>query len=49
MTLPELLDLVDGRRLAPTVDLGRWLEDPNTGEQVQRVVATDDATLDRAR
>jgi phenylacetaldehyde dehydrogenase len=46
--LPELLDLVDGERLAPSVDLGRWLEDPNTGEQVQRVLASDDATLDRA-
>jgi acyl-CoA reductase-like NAD-dependent aldehyde dehydrogenase len=47
-TLPDLSDLVDGERSAPAVELGRWLEDPNTGEQVQAVVATDDATLDRA-
>ncbi len=48
MTLPPLADLVDGEQSAPTVDLGTWLEDPNTGERSQPMLATDDATLDRA-
>ncbi len=48
MSLPPLSDLVDGEKSAPTVDLGTWLEDPNTGEQVQLQVATDAATLERA-
>lgn len=48
MTLPALLDLVEGSLSEPAVDLGRWLEDPNTGEQVQPVLATSDAALERA-
>ena len=48
MTLPPLMDLVDGERVAPTVELGPWLEDPNTGERTQPMLATDAATLDRA-
>ena len=48
MTLPLLSDLIDGERAAPTTDLGTWLEDPNTGQRVQPVMATDDAALDRA-
>lgn len=46
--LPELLDLVDGERAVPERDLGRWLEDPNTGERSQAVRATSSAQLDRA-
>ncbi len=46
--LPSLLDLVDGERSAPSVDLGSWLEDPNTGERSQPQVATADAVLERA-
>lgn len=48
MSLPLLMDLVDGERLAPTVELGPWLEDPNTGERVQPMLASDPSTLDRA-
>ncbi len=48
MTLPLLSDLVDGERSTPSVELGTWLEDPNTGERVQAQLATDVATLDRA-
>jgi phenylacetaldehyde dehydrogenase len=46
--LPELLDLVDGRQSPPARDLGRWLEDPNTGERSQTVRATDASQLERA-
>ena len=46
--LPLPLDLVDGRRSTPGVDLGRQLEDPNTGEAVQPVLATDPAALETA-
>lgn len=48
MSLPLLMDLVDGERLAPTLELGPWLEDPNTGERVQPMLASDAVTLDRA-
>ena len=46
--LPLPLDLVDGERSAPSVDLGRWLEDPNTGERTQPVLATAPEQLERA-
>ena len=46
--LPLPLDLVDGQRSQPAVDLGRRLEDPNTGEPGQSVLATAPAELDRA-
>jgi phenylacetaldehyde dehydrogenase len=46
--LPELCDLVDGTRRSPSVDLGRWLEDPNTGERTQPVRGTAPDQLDRA-
>ena len=48
MSLPALQDLVDGERLSPTVDLGQWLEDPNTGEQVQPMLGTSSEVLRRA-
>jgi phenylacetaldehyde dehydrogenase len=48
VSLPALQDLVDGERLAPTVDLGPWLEDPNTGEQVQPMLGTSPEVLQRA-
>ena len=46
--LPLPNDLVDGERAEPTVDLGRFLEDPNTGKRTQPVLATDPEQLDRA-
>ena len=46
--LPELLDLVDGAQAPPTRDLGRWLEDPNTGARSQSVRATAPDQLERA-
>jgi acyl-CoA reductase-like NAD-dependent aldehyde dehydrogenase len=46
--LPDLLDLIDGERTPPAVDLGRWLEDPNTGERSQPMMATSADQLERA-
>ena len=46
--LPALVDLIDGQTSAPTVALEDWLEDPNTGERLQRQMATDDAQIERA-
>ena len=46
--LPLPVDLVDGVRAEPSVDLGRYLEDPNTGQRTQPVLATAPEQLDRA-
>lgn len=46
--LPPLRGYVDGDFVEPTLDLGVSLENPNTGEQVARQLAHDDATVARA-
>ena len=46
--LPQLRDLVDGDRVEPAIELGRILEDPNTGESTQAARATAPDQLDRA-
>ena len=46
--LPRPCDHVDGERSEPSVDLGRSLEDPNTGERTEPVLATAPDSLDRA-
>lgn len=46
-TLPPLKDLVDGELLdVPTTDA--WLQDPNTGENLQQMAVTEDNVVDRA-
>jgi phenylacetaldehyde dehydrogenase len=46
--LPAIIDLVDGAWGTPTVDLGIALEDPATGTEVARAVATAPDRIDRA-
>ncbi|WP_306362278.1 aldehyde dehydrogenase [Nocardia sp. CC227C] len=46
--LPEIVDLIDGERGTPTVDLGPALEDPATGMPVARAVATAPERVERA-
>ncbi|WP_157574373.1 aldehyde dehydrogenase family protein [Nocardia jejuensis] len=46
--LPQTVDLVDGEWGTPPTDLGVSLEDPATGAEVARTVATSAARVDRA-
>lgn len=46
--IPKLADYVDGEFSSPTVDLGPWLENPNTGERLQPQTATSANQLERA-
>ncbi|MEV6773874.1 aldehyde dehydrogenase family protein [Nocardia sp. NPDC051030] len=46
--LPEIVELVDGRWGRPAVDLGVALEDPATGSEVARMVATAPERVERA-
>ena len=46
--IPPLTDYVDGEFATPEVELGLWLENPNTGERAQQQRATSDAQLERA-
>ena len=43
-----VLDLIDGELSAPSVALDTMLEDPNTGEPLQPMVASDDDKVERA-
>ena len=47
-TVQPLRDYIDGEFSAPTVEMGVWLEDPNTRQKLQRQMATDDANLEKA-
>ncbi|QLY28786.1 aldehyde dehydrogenase family protein [Nocardia huaxiensis] len=46
--LPRILDLVDGDWGTPSTDLGVTLEDPATGNEVARAVATAPERVERA-
>jgi acyl-CoA reductase-like NAD-dependent aldehyde dehydrogenase len=46
--IKPLRDYIDGEFSTPSVELGIWLENPNTGEKIQPQSATDDAGLERA-
>lgn len=46
--IPPLTDYIDGEFSTPEVELGVWLENPNTGERAQQQRATSDAQLERA-
>lgn len=48
VTVPPLIDYIDGQFSSPAHALGVWLENPNTGERAQEQRATDDAQLERA-
>lgn len=43
-----LMDLIDGELTPPTVPMGVWLENPNTGEKLQQQMATAPANVERA-
>jgi phenylacetaldehyde dehydrogenase len=47
-TVPLLLDFIDGDLTPPTIELGVWLEDPNTRAPLQQQMATSDDALERA-
>ena len=46
-TLPEPSDLIAGERSVPTIEEAAFIEDPNTGAQVQRQRSTDDEGVER--
>ncbi|MEU4317843.1 aldehyde dehydrogenase family protein [Nocardia fluminea] len=46
--LPPITDFVNGGWGSPTVDLGMALEDPATGDEIARAVATAPERIDRA-
>lgn len=46
--VPGLVDLIDGELVKPTVEMGVWLENPNTGEKLQQQMATDDTGVEWA-
>ncbi|MEV6278852.1 aldehyde dehydrogenase family protein [Nocardia sp. NPDC051832] len=45
---PPIVDLIDGEWGTPSIDLGVALEDPATGAEVARAVATSGDRIDRA-
>lgn len=47
-TVQPLRDYIDGEFCAPSVEMGVWLEDPNTGEKLQQQMASDDEAIERA-
>ena len=47
-TVPVVTDLVDGELVETPTNDAMWLEDPNTGERLQRMAVTSDDTLERA-
>jgi phenylacetaldehyde dehydrogenase len=47
-TVPPLVDFIDGELLPPSVEMGVWLEDPNTRAPLQPQMATSDANIERA-
>lgn len=46
--ISPLTDYIDGEFSTPEIELGVWLENPNTGERAQPQRATSDAQLERA-
>ncbi len=48
VTVPDLVDYIDGTFSTPSEDLGVWLENPNTGERAQPQKATRAENLERA-
>jgi len=46
--LPALRDYIAGEWADPTVDLGLFVEDPHTGEAVQRQLGSNDAAIESA-
>ncbi len=47
-TLPELLSHIDGERVAPELDLGNMLRDPNTQKLLQAQWSCSNAQIERA-
>ena len=47
-SLPEQLDLIAGEWVPPSRERGESLEDPNTGEELQAQMATDDDGVEAA-
>jgi phenylacetaldehyde dehydrogenase len=43
-----LFDYIDGERLAPTVNLGAFVHNPNTGEKIAPQMATSPENIERA-
>lgn len=48
VTVPGLKDYIDGEISAPGEEIGVWLENPNSGEKIQRQIATGDDNVERA-
>ncbi len=44
----SLFDYIDGKRIAPTVDMDAWVSNPNTGAILARQMATSPAQVERA-
>jgi phenylacetaldehyde dehydrogenase len=42
------MDLIDGQLVPPTVEMGVWLENPNTAEKSQQQMATAPENIERA-
>ena len=47
-TVQTIRNYIDGEFSAPTVELGTWLEDPNTREPLQQQMASSDEDIERA-
>ena len=44
----ELFDYIDGERIPPTVNMGAFVHNPNTGEQIAPQMATSPENIERA-
>ena len=47
-TVQPLRNYIDGKFSSPTVEMGVWLEDPNTREPLQKQMASADDDIERA-
>ncbi len=43
-----LFDYIDGERIAPTINMGAFVHNPNTGEQIAPQMATSPENIERA-
>ena len=48
VSVPPLMNYIDGKFVAPPIDMGVSLENPNTGEKIQQQLASTDEQVEEA-
>ncbi|MCP4139130.1 MAG: aldehyde dehydrogenase [Chloroflexi bacterium] len=44
----ELFDYIDGEKITPSVDMGKWITTPNSGDKLAPMLATSKENVERA-